>query len=559
MTAVKRGLLVGASLLVISACAMNPQPIDDQARADQIASDTQKISQMSVPLEGSLTLSEAVARAVLFNLDHRVSRTQRLVAEGQFGLAQLEMLPELSLRVQGVDRDPQNASSSRSIFTGQETLEPSTSEDRSRLVGDLTFSWNLLDLGVSYYQAKQEADRAIISDELRRRSLQSLVQDVRIAFWRAAAAEQLQGEIVEVKKLVDEALLEVAQIEEDRLQAPVQTLRFRRSLLDLVSQLEQLSSDLTLARIELLTLMNLPATTELDLELPAAANLSLPSLDADLEALEQIALDQRPELREQIYEGRITANEARKVLVDALPGLELQVSGNYDSNSFLVDDLWRQASATLLGNLVDLATLAPKLDQVDLQKDLVETQRLAVHLAILGQVNIAYRQYQASANSYQRASEISGIEELISTILSDEAEVQAGNPLEQVRAQTSALFAKLEQLQSYADAQASYGRVLSSLGVDVIPHDAYTMELDELTAMIDARLTSWGESDFNQIAAALEMPVEGSVSGSAEQDELGLNAVAAALGQMFDVEETEITQPSKARAPSFPTATGTQR
>ena len=491
-----RAVLSAACLGLLAACSYNPVPISDDERASLIHDDAQTIKQLASAVDGPVDLSEAMARTVLFNLDHRVSRMQELVSLGQFELAQFEMLPELSYRLQGVDRDGQQASSSRSILTGQQSLEPSTSQDRSRLVGDLTFSWNILDLGVSYYQAKQDADRAIISDELRRRSMQTLIEDVRGAFWRAYAAQELSGDVERVLASVQQALINVADIEQGRLQPPLQTLRFRRSLIDLIGQLEQLSADLDLARVELLTLMNLPSTTELTLDVSAADPFSLPVIDIPTDQLEQIALDQRPELREQLYETRITANEARKVLIDALPGLEMQLSGNLDSNTFLVDNVWRQASATIVGNIVDLISLSARLDQAETQAGLADAQRLAIHLAIISQVNIAKQQYQASSVGFLRASEVLEIEELIADILEQETEASAGNPLEQVRAEASALFAKLARFQSYADAQAAYGRMLSSLGVDLVPESAYQMDIAALSSAISEQLNAWNNHEF---------------------------------------------------------------
>ncbi|MEO0393285.1 MAG: TolC family protein [Pseudomonadota bacterium] len=491
-----RAVIAAACLGFVAACTHQPVPFTDDERATMIQQDADAIQEMTTAVDGPITLHEAMARTVLFNLDHRVTRMQELVSLGQFELAQFEMLPELSYRLQGIDRDPRQASSSRSIFTGQQTLEPSTSQDRSRALGDLTFSWNVLDLGVSYFQARQDADRAIISDELRRRSMHTLMEDVRGAFWRAYAAQELSSDVEEVLDAVKQALVDVSDIEEGRLQPPLQTLRFRRSLIDLIGQLEQLSADLDLAKVELLSLMNLPSSTDITLSVSALEAFKLPVLDMPQNMLEQIALDQRPELREQLYETRITANEARRVLFDALPGLELSLSGNADSNSFLVDNFWREASATLLGNIVDLLTLGERLEQAEFQGNLADAQRLAIHLAIISQVNIAKQQYTASSTSFQRASEVLAIEELIANILTQEAEASAGNPLEKVRAEASALFAKLARFQSYADAQAAYGRILASLGVDLVPEDAYQSDVPTLSADIKDQLSNWSDGAF---------------------------------------------------------------
>ena len=73
-----------------------------------------------------------------------------------------------------------------SIVTGQETLSASTSEERSHLLGGADFSWNILDFGVSYYRARQQADQFLIAEERRRKVVQNLLQDVRAAYWRAS-------------------------------------------------------------------------------------------------------------------------------------------------------------------------------------------------------------------------------------------------------------------------------------------------------------------------------------------------------------------------------------
>lgn len=64
-----------------------------------------------------------------------------------------------------VTRSNVSASSSRSIQSGQESLEPSTSQDRNRRCADLTMVWNVLDFGVSYVTAKQQSDQRWIAED----------------------------------------------------------------------------------------------------------------------------------------------------------------------------------------------------------------------------------------------------------------------------------------------------------------------------------------------------------------------------------------------------------
>ncbi|WP_185076739.1 TolC family protein, partial [Pseudomonas frederiksbergensis] len=97
------------------------------------------------------------------------------------------------------------ASSSQSVLTGTQSLEPSTSQDRERRVGDLTMVWNVLDFGVSYISAKQQGDQRLIVQERRRKVINTIVQDVRSAYWRAVAAERLLTQIDSLMARVDTA------------------------------------------------------------------------------------------------------------------------------------------------------------------------------------------------------------------------------------------------------------------------------------------------------------------------------------------------------------------
>ena len=81
------------------------------------------------------------------------------------------------------------------------------------MFGDLDLAVNLLDFGVSYHQAKQEADRALIARELRRKSLQNLILQVRSAFWQAASAQRFEDEIQALIADATQALENAREIE----------------------------------------------------------------------------------------------------------------------------------------------------------------------------------------------------------------------------------------------------------------------------------------------------------------------------------------------------------
>ena len=84
----------------------------------------------------------------------------------------------------------------------------------------LSFSWNILDFGVSYFVARQSADRVMIALERRRKVEQNLVRDVRSAYWRSAAAQVLGGQIDRSIKEAEAALATSRSVENEALRSP---------------------------------------------------------------------------------------------------------------------------------------------------------------------------------------------------------------------------------------------------------------------------------------------------------------------------------------------------
>ena len=79
----------------------------------------------------------------------------------------------------GAARAPGACRGGIGIIDREESLRPSTSQERERTLANLNFSWNALDFGVSYYRAQQKADQVLMAEERRRKVVQNVLQDVR--------------------------------------------------------------------------------------------------------------------------------------------------------------------------------------------------------------------------------------------------------------------------------------------------------------------------------------------------------------------------------------------
>ncbi|MCP6726021.1 TolC family protein, partial [Klebsiella pneumoniae] len=86
--------------------------------------------------------------------------------------------------------------------------------------------------------------------------------------------------------------------------------------------------------------------------------------------------------------------ETRKAMAKLLPGLEFSVGQHYDSNKFLVNNSWSDAGLRISWNLLNLFSAGPITRAADAQKQVTESQRLALNMAVLTQVHVAYLDFQ---------------------------------------------------------------------------------------------------------------------------------------------------------------------
>jgi len=346
-----------STAVLLSACAMTPHPFTTEEFAAKGQADRAAMFAQSEPLTRPLTLADAVARVLHDNLDARAKMMEEAVAMGQLDLDRFTLLPNLVAGGGYLGRSDHATVTSRNAVTLQPALsDPYYSLDRDRKVGDLTMSWNVLDFGVSWYTAHQNADRALIMTERRRKAVAALTQEVRFAFWRAAAAQKLDATVAHSIDTADGALRDAKEVEAEQLRNPVDALRYRKTLLDNLSQLEIIQQQLGTAKAELAALINLPPGQDFTLAVPPDSEMTVPPWTLPVEKMEVAAFINNPDLREQVYQTRVAADETHKAFLRLLPGLNLSAGRHADSNTFLMDNYWNEASAQLSFNLVNIVS-----------------------------------------------------------------------------------------------------------------------------------------------------------------------------------------------------------
>jgi outer membrane protein TolC len=481
-----RGRLLAVLLVIaplaLAGCAIAPEPLADADREAEATGDLAKMFGNQPPLTQPLTLREAFARALRYNLDGRVKLIEEALAKDDLDLSRYDLLPKAYLNGAYSVRNNVNASSSEAIATGEQSLVPSTSTDQQDLAGDLMLSWNLLDFGVSYFAARQQADRVLIGAEERRKVIQTLFQDVRRAYWRAASAQRLHGRIVDAIRAAEAALPAARNVETEGLHSPIDSLRYQKALLDLLRQLEDIQALLAVSKTELAQLINIPPGQPYSLAVPG--DLQIRSVHIPVGEMEETALLLNPDIRELSYQKRISVDETHKALLRLLPGITFSIDPSADSNSFLTNHYWATGAVKVGGYLNNLLTFPATYKRATKAESLADLNREAMSMAVLAKLHIAFEQYIAASREFRRSQEVSDVDQRLYEQIRNRTATDVGGDLERISAQVSAVTSQLRRYQSYADAQAALGRLYATLGIDPAPEHIDVLDISGLNAAV---------------------------------------------------------------------------
>lgn len=481
-------LMVAFSL---TACVrLNPQPLTEQTLSEQGSADRVAAQQDVEPITGPLTLEQVIARALKYNLDRRARMLEETLAFQQFDASRYDMLPKLLAQAGYTSRNNDKISQSRNSDDGTLSESRFISQERDHTVSSLSLSWNMLDLGVGYFGSRQEADRALIAGEKRRKAMHLLMQDVRTAFWRAVSAQKLEAEVRATTLVAEEALADAHQAETERLRNPLDSLRYQRQVLENLRLLEAIEQELSTAQTELAALINAPLGQPIALVEPDF-DLDRQALAVPVATMEEVAMVANADVREQHYSARIARDETRKTLTRLFPSLNFSYGVNYDTDSYLVNRQWNETGVQLSFNLFNLLTGPAQLKLAEAGVALADQRRVSMQMAVMAQVHLARQQLINAQHQFQRADSIWQVDRRISEHMSNREAIQVQSKLDRVANQTTAILSLLRRYQALAQAQTAEARLQATLGVEPKIGSVGEMSLDDLTRTLASSRNGW--------------------------------------------------------------------
>ncbi|MBT8420629.1 MAG: TolC family protein [Gammaproteobacteria bacterium] len=478
-------LVLSFSALMLGGCAVTQTPYTAE-EFDKLAQEDMRILPEQEPFDGEMTLDEAMARAIKYNLQRQVKLMEQELAHNQTVLSKFDLLPSLDITGSSTHRDDHLVLDSYDITGGGNNPNNNVNTERSNNAASGKLVWNVLDFGVSHSIAKQTGDEELKSRERKRRAVQEILRDVREAYWRAVGSGSVEDDVAQLSEETLRALRLSAKSQKALLRSPEKALLYQRSLLEILVRLKEIQAGIIAAKAKLTSLMGLRPNAAYTLKKPPAV-LPIQRLHLSLEEMEQVALRNHPALREAHYQTRFAAEEARKEIKRLFPGLEFSLGANYDSNRFLHHQSWTSAGVQVSWNLFSLFSASKRIETAKQKKELSNRQRLDLSVALLTRLYVGNAQYELAVEDFQLAACLEDVGAKLHDLKVKSMKAKTGNRLDLIHSRVDLLRLQLQRTVKYADLQASIALLQESTGQDLLPEALPNHDLETLRTAIQER------------------------------------------------------------------------
>lgn len=467
----KNGLKIVAFLAVaglLTGCTSSDYArLDSKDHQTLIQQDQDTIKQQSFDnIPETLSYKEAIQRALDKNLDASVAALEALIASDNVNIQSFNALPTLRASGTFTERSNEAASSSESVITRTQSLEPSTSTETARRLASLDFQWNLIDSVIAFMDGRIAKESERISLERLRKVRHNIERDVTVAFWKSYAFQSVEKELDHIDLKIASILGNIQKAQAERLMAIDESTRRFSQLASKKQSITQLEEEVRLSKIELKTLTSLPVEHDITLAGdPIDYEKIHPEIfDNNMDTLIKIALQERPEIRESLSDRNASIQAVKQEVLRSIPGLELLYSYNYDSNRFLLDNNWSDINASISQSVISILTLPKRYEAAKNRQALADAQRLALTAAIIAQTHIAKLRIDIAKESFQDAHMLYKNAQI--KALSDTKKRFEGTVSGYDKAVSNAelVIQKMRKDLAYAELQRAYADLIGSLG-----------------------------------------------------------------------------------------------
>ncbi|MEG2961679.1 MAG: TolC family protein, partial [Janthinobacterium sp.] len=278
------------------------------------------------------------------------------------------------------------------------------------------------------------------------------------------------------------------------LMPQAQVLGYQRALLDAVNTLTMRRQDLELAMAELRALISVAPGTRFTLA--EQSEMALPNVLVNIDALEKMALEKRPEIMEEWYRKRVTENDLKAAKVLLWPNISIDTGLQYDSNKYSYNSNWIDSGVRVSWNLLKLTQYSSLQQAHKNQNDTDDMRRLALSMAVLTQVRVGVQRYDLSLSELKFAEESMQVDQRLLKYAQSAAKSKFDSELEVIRTEARALLGEYQRYAAYSNAQAAWGRLYNSVGLDILPETIDGHDVKTIARSLQDTMAKWQKDVF---------------------------------------------------------------
>ena len=500
-------LLAGPFLtaLILGGCGVKPEVITPAEHVQRAQADYAKIYDGYVPVDHPLRLTDAIARALKYNYDAQLVREQFTLQERQVDLAMAAMLPRLALNAGYNARSNDPAAQSINERTKQVSLDYAYSEEPRHVTAGPEFTWTVLDLGLSYFQAKQQGYQTLVAVERRRKVIDTIVRKVQDSYWKALVASEMLPRLKPILVRAERILAASREASRRQLAPDMPMLEFQREMSQVVGQLHHIDTELNDSRAQLATLINVPTNVRLAFT-ETKFDLKQSAATVDTHHLEEIGLALRPELREEAYQERIDRQDVYKEILKMMPGFGILANINYDSNRYLYNSAWGGVGIQAGFNLANIIRGPRAIDAAKQAVEVAKTRRLALSVAVLSQINLAYQSYVSALEDMHTSREVFDVERKISGVAKNARAANSLSDSQLMQRELEEVVAELNYYHNVSLARYALVTLYISCGVDLVPPTVELGDLGKMSEQLTGGISPWATGQLPEVVLPAAAP-----------------------------------------------------
>jgi outer membrane protein TolC len=281
-------------------------------------------------------------------------------------------------------------------------------------------------------------------------------------------------------------------LSDDGQSDPLVNLKYQRDMLRLIVEIKGLRRDLDVAKRQLAALINVPPTQTIRVRTNDYATPL--SLKMAASQLVDLALLNRPELREISYEMRNLELDKKSAALGILPSISPFVTASASTNDLLVNRDWMNAGVRVSWDLLGVATQGSQTKLYKNSQALLDARSLALTQAIATQVHVAHARFGLLKDEVKAARDYRNVSRKIAKTINDQAETGSAGNQDSVYEEMNAILAEMRYDTKFAELQNTYANLFSSIGLNMYPiADVENIDLVQLKDQIHATWQAMGE------------------------------------------------------------------